>query len=325
MIAERVANALALDYPRELLEVIVASDGSTDAHRRARPRGGRRRRPRPRARRQGPGAERRRRRARRASCSRSRTRTRPGGPDALRRLVARFADPTHRLRHRPGRVPRRRRRRRARAAPARRAPTGASSSASADSSRRSPGVTAGNGAIYAVRREAYLPLPAAASHDLSFPFMLTKRGWRCSYEPAALAEERMAPTNEAEFARKRRMMRGIWDEVVTDGMLSPRGYGPAYAWEIASHRVAPLRDAGCSTWSRSRATSPCSARDRLRRHARRAGARPRRRGARRRASGRGRCGSPATTSSPPPRSRPASGTGPGSGRPGAWDRTEGTR
>ena len=31
MIAAKVANALALDYPRELLEIIVASDGSTDA------------------------------------------------------------------------------------------------------------------------------------------------------------------------------------------------------------------------------------------------------------------------------------------------------
>ena len=30
VIAERVRNALAVDYPRELLEVIVASDGSTD-------------------------------------------------------------------------------------------------------------------------------------------------------------------------------------------------------------------------------------------------------------------------------------------------------
>jgi hypothetical protein len=31
VIAEKVANALALDYPRELLELIVASDGSGDA------------------------------------------------------------------------------------------------------------------------------------------------------------------------------------------------------------------------------------------------------------------------------------------------------
>ena len=31
MIARKVANALALDYPRERLEVVVASDGSSDA------------------------------------------------------------------------------------------------------------------------------------------------------------------------------------------------------------------------------------------------------------------------------------------------------
>src|SRR5271168_921299 len=31
VIAEKVANALALDYPRELLQVIVACDGCTDA------------------------------------------------------------------------------------------------------------------------------------------------------------------------------------------------------------------------------------------------------------------------------------------------------
>ena len=99
------------------------------------------------------------------------------------------------------------------------------------------GVTAGNGAIYAVRREAYVPLGPAGSHDLSFPFMLTKAGWRCVYVPEAVAEEPMVATIEGEFARKRRMMRGIWDEVVRDGMLSPRGYGLLYGWQIASHRV----------------------------------------------------------------------------------------
>jgi hypothetical protein len=102
---------------------------------------------------------------------------------------------------------------------------------------RLAGVTGGNGAIYAVRREAYVSLGPAGSHDLSFPFLLTKAGWRCLYVPEARAEEPMVATIEGEFARKRRMMRGIWDEVVRDGMLSPRGYGLVYGWQIASHRV----------------------------------------------------------------------------------------
>ena len=47
----------------------------------------------------------------------------------------------------------------------------------------------------------------------------------------------MVPTLEGEFARKRRMMVGLWDIVVGEGMLSPRGYPPLYAFEIASHRL----------------------------------------------------------------------------------------
>jgi hypothetical protein len=66
--------------------------------------------------------------------------------------------------------------------------------------------------------------------------MLTKRGMRAVYAPGAVSEEKMIPTTEGEFARKRRMMRGIFDEVVRDGMLWPRGYGAAYAFEIYSHR-----------------------------------------------------------------------------------------
>jgi cellulose synthase/poly-beta-1,6-N-acetylglucosamine synthase-like glycosyltransferase len=102
---------------------------------------------------------------------------------------------------------------------------------------RLAGVTAGNGAIYAVRREAYMALEASRSHDLSFPFELTKRGWLAVFTPEAVAEEKPVPMLEGEFRRKRRMMRGLWDIVVRDGMISPRGYPPLYAYEIASHRL----------------------------------------------------------------------------------------
>ena len=60
-------------------------------------------------------------------------------------------------------------------------------------------MTAGNGAIYAVRPDAYVEVDPRMGHDLSFPFNLTKRGWRCVYQPAARATEKMVPTNEGEF------------------------------------------------------------------------------------------------------------------------------
>jgi glycosyltransferase involved in cell wall biosynthesis len=98
-------------------------------------------------------------------------------------------------------------------------------------------ITAGNGAVYAVRREAYLRLDPRTSHDLSFPFNLVKRGWRAVYEPSAVAVERPLASIEGEFRRKRRMMSHAWPAVLAGGMLDPRGYGPLYALEVYSHRL----------------------------------------------------------------------------------------
>jgi glycosyltransferase involved in cell wall biosynthesis len=228
VIAAKVANALALDYPRELLEVIVASDGSGDRTAElAREAGADLVLELPRAGKvpaQNAAAE----RARGELLAFSDANA-SWDADALAQLVAPFADP--RVAYACGQ--------------ARLLDQGGSNQEGAywryELAIRAhesalAGVTAGNGAIYAVRASDYLPLGPAASHDLSFPFMLTKRGKRAVYAPGAISEEKMIATTEGEFARKRRMMRGIYDEVVRDGMLAPRGYGAAYAFEIYSHR-----------------------------------------------------------------------------------------
>jgi cellulose synthase/poly-beta-1,6-N-acetylglucosamine synthase-like glycosyltransferase len=99
------------------------------------------------------------------------------------------------------------------------------------------GVTAGNGAINAVRRDAYIALEPERGQDISLPFELAKRGWRSVYEARARATEPMAATIEGEFRRKRRMMAGAWNTILRTRLLSPRGYSPIYALEIYSHRL----------------------------------------------------------------------------------------
>jgi hypothetical protein len=230
VIADKVANALALDYPRERLELIVASDGSTDrTAARAReagadlvlelPRGGK-------VRTQDAGVERASGEIVAFSDANSRL-----APDALRRLVAPFQqDP--RTGYVCGQV------RFSRA-------DGTSEEgaywryemAVRSLESRLGGVTGGNGAIYATRREAYMVVDPRMGHDLSFPFNMVKRGWRAVYEPTARAEEKMVPSIEGEFRRKRRMMSHAWPIVLRGGMLSPRGYGALYALQIGSHRV----------------------------------------------------------------------------------------
>ena len=229
VIEAKVANALALDYPRELLELIVASDGSYDATvERARaagadlvlelPRGGK-------LAAQNAAAERAAGEILAFSDANSEWR-----PDALRQLIAPFADP--RVAYACGQV--------------RFLDADGDNLEGAywryemavrEMESELAGITAGNGAIYAVRTADYLPLDPSGSHDLSFPFALAKRGKRSLYVPAARAEEKMVPTMEGEFARKRRMMVGIWDIVVGEGMISPRGYSTLYAFELFSHRL----------------------------------------------------------------------------------------
>jgi cellulose synthase/poly-beta-1,6-N-acetylglucosamine synthase-like glycosyltransferase len=106
-----------------------------------------------------------------------------------------------------------------------------------DLESRLAGVTAGSGAINAVRPEAYLELEPGRGQDISLPYELTKRGWRAVYEPSAVATEPMAADLSSELGRKRRMLTGAWATLLRHGMLSPRGYGLAYAFEIYSHRL----------------------------------------------------------------------------------------
>jgi GT2 family glycosyltransferase len=227
VIAAKVANALALDYPN--LEVIVAVDGAADATaERARaagahqvlelPRGGK-------IRAQDAAV-----RAARGELVAFSDANALWEPDALRELVRAFADPA--VGYACGQVEF-----------VNEAGTNqeglywryemflrAQESALAS-------VTGGNGAIYAVRREAYVEVDPIMGHDLSFPFRMVKNGYRAVYVPSARATEKMVPSIEGEWARKRRMMSHGWPIVIKGGLLDPRGYPPLYALMIASHRL----------------------------------------------------------------------------------------
>jgi cellulose synthase/poly-beta-1,6-N-acetylglucosamine synthase-like glycosyltransferase len=229
VIAEKVANLRALEYPADRLELIVACDGSRDATpQRAReagadvvlelPRGGKIR-------------------AQDAAVRQVRGELVAFSdanafwePDALRHLVAPFADP--RVGYVCGQV---------------RFVNDSGTNqeglywryemALRGLESRLVSVTGGNGAIYATRRESYIEVDPIMGHDLSFPFNMVKRGWRALYAPAARASEKMVPSIEGEFARKRRMMSHGWPIVLRGGLLSPKGYSPLYALMIYSHRA----------------------------------------------------------------------------------------
>lgn len=232
-IVAKVGNALALDYPRELLETIVACDGCTDeTAERARgagadlvlelPRGGK-------IVAQDAAVERA--RGEIVAFSDANSLWEPG---ALRELVGAFDDP--RVGYACGRV------RFVQSADG----EGATNQegvywryemALRARESRLCSITAGNGAIYATRRDSYIVVDPIMGHDLSLPFKIVKRGLRAVDVPGAHATEKMVPSIEGEWRRKRRMMSHTWPIVVRGGMLSPRGYTLGYASMMLSHRL----------------------------------------------------------------------------------------
>jgi glycosyltransferase involved in cell wall biosynthesis len=97
-------------------------------------------------------------------------------------------------------------------------------------------ITAGNGAIYAVRRSDYLGWDdTRIGHDFGLPFRLVQRGRRAVYEPEAVAWEKPAGSAEAEYGRKVRMMTRSWRPLL-DGSLARTG-DPLFLAELVSHRV----------------------------------------------------------------------------------------
>lgn len=229
VIAGKVANALALDYPREKLQVIVSCDGSPDATpARARqagadlvlenPRGGK-------IRSQDLAVE----RATGEIVAFSDANA-TWEPDALRTLVAPFADPE--VGYVCGNV--------------------TFVNAGGDNQEgvywryemwlramesRLHSVTGGNGAIYATRRDAYVVVDPVMGHDLSFPFTFVQHGHRAVYAPDARARELMVPSIEGEAARKRRMMSHAWAIVLRGGLLRLDRVPPRYAYALFGHRV----------------------------------------------------------------------------------------
>ncbi len=99
-------------------------------------------------------------------------------------------------------------------------------------------ITAGNGAIYAIRAGDYLEIDDLYCHDLELPHELVKRGKLALYEPAAVACEKAAGEAEEEYARKVRMLGRTWRRILTGPSLySPFKYGPVYSWMMISHRL----------------------------------------------------------------------------------------
>jgi cellulose synthase/poly-beta-1,6-N-acetylglucosamine synthase-like glycosyltransferase len=230
VIERRLQNLLELDYPADLLEIVVASDASTDetdslveavAAREPRvrllrcPRGGK------------VAAQNLAVRGTDAEILAFSDANAQWKPDALRKLVRNFADTDVAY------------------------VCGGHFYEAADGTNREGtywrweawlrrnesllgSITGGIGPIYAVRRSDYVDVDPRFGHDLALPYLMVQHGRRAVFEPDAVAWEKPSRDNEDEYRRKVRMFEHCWLIVLRGKML--RRLGPTYLLEIVSHR-----------------------------------------------------------------------------------------
>jgi glycosyltransferase involved in cell wall biosynthesis len=231
VIGRRVENLLALDYPPAKLEIVVASDGSTDAtdtivegvaarEQRVRllrcPREGK------------VAAQHRAVRETESDVLAFTDANTEWKPDALRKLVRNLADDE--VGYVSGQL-------------RLESPDGANLEGVywryevwvREQESIASSITAGNGAIYAVRREAYVEDDPKFGHDFGFPYLMEQNGLRAVYDPEAVAVEKPASEPEDEYGRKVRTIARSWGHIVTGRMFRPTR--PLYLFELISHRV----------------------------------------------------------------------------------------
>jgi len=95
----------------------------------------------------------------------------------------------------------------------------------------------GDGAIFAIRRKLFRDLASDAINDLVIPLQIVMAGYRSIFEPKAVGYESSAGTFRGEFKRKQRIVNRSWRGIMSvSGVLNPFRVG-LFSWEVWSHKL----------------------------------------------------------------------------------------
>lgn len=102
---------------------------------------------------------------------------------------------------------------------------------------RAGNVIGATGALYAIRRPLFRPIPPGVNDDFFQSLAVIDAGYRLVFEPAALAYEQVPPTRAVEYDRRVRIMtRGLRCVAAVPGILDPRRTG-FYAVQVLSQKL----------------------------------------------------------------------------------------
>jgi cellulose synthase/poly-beta-1,6-N-acetylglucosamine synthase-like glycosyltransferase len=105
-------------------------------------------------------------------------------------------------------------------------------------------VVGGDGAIYAIRRALYWPMQPEDVSDFVNPVQIVMAGYRNVYAPEAAAYEHSGDSDQKEFRRKVRIVNQSWRACLKLPQAANPLRGGLFAWQLLSHKImrwwAPL-------------------------------------------------------------------------------------
>lgn len=111
-----------------------------------------------------------------------------------------------------------------------------------------------DGGIDAVRRSLYRPMRADQLPDFVLPLNVVEQGYRVVYEPRAVLHEEALASNDSEYRMRVRVaLRALWALWDKRGLLNPFRHG-VFAWQLFSHKAMrylaflPLGAAAVLNW-----------------------------------------------------------------------------
>ncbi len=98
-------------------------------------------------------------------------------------------------------------------------------------------VVGGDGAIYGIRRELYWPLREDDINDFVNPLQIIAAGYRGVFTPRARCFEESADSFDKEFGRKRRIVNRSWRAFLRYGAAARRAGNRAFTFQLYAHKV----------------------------------------------------------------------------------------
>jgi cellulose synthase/poly-beta-1,6-N-acetylglucosamine synthase-like glycosyltransferase len=95
----------------------------------------------------------------------------------------------------------------------------------------------GNGSIYAVKADSYVPQPADAISDFTEPLSIVRNGERVVYAPGAIAWEETESSTADELERRVRIITRSWNSIVRFRDLLNPLRNTRFAYQLWSHKV----------------------------------------------------------------------------------------